>query len=144
MAPTEKVERARVIAAAQTWLGTPFHDGAAVKGVGVDCAQLLAAAYSEAGLIARPEIAPYSAQWFLHNDEPLFEAFVRRYAREVESPSPADIVLYRVGRSYAHGALVIAWPARIIHAFKDYGFVVETGAEEAGLKGRPRKYFSLW
>jgi hypothetical protein len=82
----------------------------------------------------------------LHRDEPLFESYVRRFAREIEpgAVQPADIVLYRVGRSFAHGAIVIDWPGRIIHAFKSFRCVAETHGFEADLAGRATKFFSLW
>ena len=138
-------DRDRVLAAAQSWLGTPFHDCAQVKGVGVDCANILAAVYAEAGLVPEVEIAAYSPQFMLHSSEPLFESYVRRFADEVEEAvvQPADIVLYQVGRSFAHGAIIVDWPTKIIHAFKSFGRVAETGAFEADLLGRKTKFFSI-
>lgn len=144
----EAEERAAVIAAARTWLGTPFHDGAELKGVGVDCAHLLSAAYFEAGLIPAQEIAHYSPQWMLHNDVERFEDHVLKFAHEIEGPpKPGDVVLYKIGRLYAHGAIVVAWPTLIIHAFKVFGFVAETSSDEADLqdvKKHPRRFFSIW
>ena len=32
--------RARIVAEAMTWLGTPYHHRGKLKGIGVDCAQL--------------------------------------------------------------------------------------------------------
>ena len=138
-------DRARVIDKARAWLGTPFHDGAQVKGAGVDCANLLAAAYAEAGIVDPVEIEPYSAQFMLHRDEPLFESYVRRFAVEIDEADVqrADIVLYQVGRSFAHGAIIIEWPGRIIHAFKSFRCVAETGAFDADLRGRKTKFFSI-
>lgn len=138
-------ERQRVIEVARSWIRTPFHDGARIKGVGVDCANLLAEVFQEAGLVKDVDIKPYSPQFMLHRDEPLFEQYVQRFGHEVATPGLADIVLYRVGRSYAHGAIVSTpWPGAIIHAFKTYGFVAETGADEADLRGIKRKFYSLW
>lgn len=138
-------DRLRVIEIARSWIKTPFHDGACVKGVGVDCAHLLSVVYTEAGLVTAVDIKPYSPQFMLHRDQPLFEEYVRRFGHEVATPGLADIVLYRVGRSYAHGAIVSTpYPGAIIHAFKTYGFVAETGADEADLRGISRKFFSLW
>jgi len=51
---TERSERAAVIAAARTFIGTCYRSNAAIKGVGVDCATLLAKAFTEAGV--RPPI----------------------------------------------------------------------------------------
>ncbi len=141
----EQDARAAVLAEARTWIRTPFHDGAQLKGVGVDCANLIAAVAHAAGVIPAPvEIAPYSPQFMLHKDQPLFESYVRRFAHETTTPGPADIVLYKIGRSFAHGAFVVEWPRAVIHAFKDYGFVAETEPFEGYLRGRDVKFFTLW
>lgn len=125
-------------------MGTPFHDGARLKGKGVDCAMLIAGVFEEAGLVPHQEVETYSPQFMLHRDDPLFENYIRRYAHEVPAPQQGDIVLYKIGRSFSHGAIVVDWPGAIIHAFKNFRFVAETDAEEATLRGLPRKFFSLW
>jgi hypothetical protein len=57
-------ERQAVIAEARSWIGTPFHDRARVKGAGVDCLQLLIASYHAAGLL--PDLRPdYPVRFFL-------------------------------------------------------------------------------
>ena len=52
----ESTERARVVAIAHEWLGTPYHTGGRLKGVGVDCLTLLAGVFSEAGLVGQVDI----------------------------------------------------------------------------------------
>ena len=37
----------------KSWLGTPYHSGAKLKNIGVDCGQLLIAVYEKAGLLER-------------------------------------------------------------------------------------------
>lgn len=41
MTPLELQQRAAVIAEAESWLSTPYHHEARIKGHGVDCAQIL-------------------------------------------------------------------------------------------------------
>ncbi len=55
--------RQAVIAEAVTWIGTPFHHAARVKGAGVDCLMLLAEVYERAG--AAPHVVPpfYVQDW---------------------------------------------------------------------------------
>ena len=138
-------DRARVIDVARSYLGTPFHDGAQLRGVGIDCANLLAATYTEAGLVPHVDIAPYSPQFMLHRDDPLFESYVRRFAHEIPEAEVqmGDIVLYKVGRSFAHGAIIVEWPNKIIHAFKSFRMVAETGGFDADLRGRETKFFTI-
>lgn len=146
--PDEAAQRAEVLRVARTWLGTPFHDGAQLKDVGVDCAHLLAAVYVEAGVIPDPvQIEGYSPQFMLHRDQPLFEEYVLRYSHELpegQLPQLADVVLYKVGRSFAHGGIVVEWPRAVIHAFKAFGLVAETGAYDSTLRRRDVKFFSMW
>lgn len=104
-----------VIESARGWLRTPWHHRARIKGAGVDCAQLLIAVYSEAGLIDEFDTGDYPPDWMLHREEERFLSFVTRYADPVDTPEPGDVVIYLVGRCFAHGGIVVAWP-EIIHA----------------------------
>jgi len=56
---------------------------------------------------------------------------------------PADFVLYRVARSFTHGAIVIEWPNFVLHCIKGRGVVGSHGTNEGFIKGRERKFFRL-
>ena len=139
-------QRERLISVARTWIGTPFHDQQGLKGVGVDCAHLLACVAIETGIVEPFTIEPYSPQFMLHSGDEKFVGYVERFAHEITEAEvqPADIVLYRIGRSFAHGAIIVEWPRMVVHAFKTYRAVVVTGPFEADLRGRAVKFFSLW
>jgi hypothetical protein len=49
-------QRDNLVCIARSWLGTPFHPHAAIRGVGVDCVHLLAEIYRESGLFAGYEL----------------------------------------------------------------------------------------
>jgi len=116
---SEAVQRARIDEVARSWVGTPYHDHGEVKGSGVDCAKLLACVFAEAGFIEKPTIEDYSPQFFLHQAEERYLGWVTKYAREIprELAGAGDVVLYKIGHCFAHGAIIIApgWP-HIIHA----------------------------
>ncbi|HZT87388.1 MAG TPA: hydrolase [Stellaceae bacterium] len=132
--------RERVVAEALTWLGTPYHHRARVKGAGVDCLMLLAEVYEAAGVIAHVEPAHYPPDWHLHRDVERYVEGVLHYAHEVAGPPrPGDVAVFRFGRAFAHGAVVLAWP-RVIHAFVRTG-VVYGDANQAPLRGRAVKFF---
>src|SRR3954454_10152249 len=58
--------RAAVVTEAETWIGTPFHHAARVKGAGVDCLMLLAEVYERAGITAGRINPPfYVPDWHL-------------------------------------------------------------------------------
>ena len=137
-----------VITAARTWLRTPFHHGASVKGHGVDCLHFIAAAYREAGVVSVTDIPSYQWQWNLNRGAETYLEGILRYAHEVESPQPGDIALWKIGRCFSHAAVVIDWP-HVIHAVTGYGVVEENVDNAVWLKfdgKRPRqvKFFSYW
>lgn len=139
--------RQRVVEAARSWLRTPFHDGANLKGVGVDCANLLAQAFEEAGIVRHVEIEPYSPQWFLHHSEEIFIGYILKAgAHEIseDEAQAGDVVMYKIGRCYAHGAIIVDWPRQIIHAHKAARAVVTAGGLDGDLLGKPRRFFSMW
>jgi NlpC/P60 family putative phage cell wall peptidase len=158
MALDEAHQRAAVVAEARTWLGTPYHHEARVKGAGVDCAQLLIGVYAAVGLIKPPKIAHYPPDWHLHRSAERYLAIVLDHARELdaaaEAPGAGDVVLWRFGRCFSHGAIVVAWPV-VIHAYLGRPVVLEDAVAAswldtigersgAGAKKRPRRFFSYW
>src|SRR5213078_3479197 len=133
--------RQTVIAEALTWIGTPFHHAARVKGAGVDCLMLLAEVYERAGIAPHIEPPFYVPDWHLHRDAERYLDGLTRYAREIAGPLlPGDIALFRFGRTFSHGAIVTAWP-RVIHAYWSIG-VVHGDATLYPLVGRPVKFFT--
>jgi cell wall-associated NlpC family hydrolase len=146
---SEPSERAAVIAAARTFVGTRYRSNAAIKGVGVDCATMIALAFAEAGVRPPIDIAPYSSQWHLHSEDPLYEkAIMGNGGRQVTADQcqPGDIALYFQGRQFAHGAIITDTdPLRIIHAYMPSRCVVEGFETEFGLIVREaKKIFSAW
>jgi cell wall-associated NlpC family hydrolase len=145
-------QRTAVIAEARTWIGTPFHDRARIKGAGVDCLQLLIACYAAQGLI--PDVRPaYSPQFLLNSLDEIYLAGIKPFTVEVETPQPGDFALFKFGRCFSHAALVVDWPV-IIHAFSRHPVLQDDvrrnlrlsaiGEIEQGLgKPRPVRFFSL-
>lgn len=136
-------ERVAVIREARDWVGTKYHDGASVKGVGVDCVMLLVNCYNAAGLeIQDPR--PYPRDWFLHkNGFPRFLDGVLQYATPTDKYLPGNVVLWQVGRALAHGGIVTNWPA-VVHANPKYGFVVEEEAKRCYIGKVPHRVFNPW
>jgi NlpC/P60 family putative phage cell wall peptidase len=135
--------RAAVVAEAESWIGTPFHHHARIKGAGVDCLHLLAEVYERAGLIAHVAPEHYPADWHLHRDAERFLDGLTRYAREIEGPpDPGDVALFRFGRVFSHGAIVVAWP-RLIHANFAARAVCWGDAGLEPLASRPARFFTL-
>lgn len=142
--PSTDALRATVVAEAETWLRTPYHHRARIKGAGVDCAQILIAVFSSAGLIEVFDPGDYPPDWMLHRDEERYLDLVRVYAHEIDGPPlPGDIAVWRYGRTFSHGAIVTEWP-NIIHAHRTDRMVTRADGTQGPLAGRPVKFFSLF
>lgn len=156
MADKEQEERARVVAAAREWLGTPYHHRASVKGHGCDCAQLLVNAFSGAGLMDFFEPAVYSMDWHLHRGEEKYLAEIEQRLKLVDDderavierpesfqPQPGDVLMLRLGRTFSHSALVTQWPY-VIHAYAMSQIVEEVDIRGTPLALRPLRVYTYW
>lgn len=139
-------QRQAVVAEAKSWLGTPYHHMARKKGVGVDCAMLPAEVYAACGMIPAQDVTFYPADWHLHRGTQRYLERVLDYAQEInqDQVQPGDLVLWRFGRAWAHGAIVEAWPD-CIHAHRIAARVVMVNAAaDADLASRSPRFFTLW
>lgn len=161
-AVTEDEQRDAVDRIARSWVGTPYHPRGEVKGVGADCATLIKCVFEEAGLIPKVKLPPYSHQFFMHASQERYLFLVAGHAREltpeVASDDPAvvvpprelqhgDVVLYKIGRCYGHGGIVLkpGWP-HIVHAHYRSQVVREGNAARPclGLPVHGVKFFTKW
>lgn len=113
---------------ARTWLGTPYHHQASVKGVGCDCLGLVRGVYAE--LYGRePEAPPPYTRDLAEATgcETLLEA-ARRHLVETdpfENTRVGDVIVFRIRRQAMakHCGIVtlctgMGRPERMIHAFE--------------------------
>lgn len=140
-------DRDAVVAQAELWLGTRWHHNARVLGAGVDCGQLLIAAYVGAGLVEDFSVGQYASSFMFHRKDEHFLGWVQRHMDEVEQPSRADVAMWRFGHVFSHGAIVVDWP-KIIHAHKPEGRVTYGDATKGvllmnGTKRREVRFFTL-
>lgn len=152
---TEQEERAAVVAEALTWQRTPYHPHGRVKGGGVDCAMLLVEVYPKVMPARVPpfNVDHYPPDWHLHRSKERYLEYVLKYATEIpEAQAGAgDVVLFKFGRCFSHGAIIVKWP-KIIHAYVGIGCQLEDAnrAQWLRLRGeaenlpRERRFFTLW
>lgn len=156
MQNNEDLERARVVAEALTWQRTPYHHAARIKGVGCDCITLLSGVFEGAGLIPFVNIPYYPMDWHLHKGAERYLNGLLDYTVEIPTGQqlPGDIVIWRIGCCFSHGAIVVNWPT-VIHAQVGRNVCLEDAEANAGLnfigentsdqgKRRPRRFFSYW
>ena len=134
-----------MVAEARRWLGTPYHHQADVLGAGVDCGMLLVRVYVDAGIVPPYDPRPYSVQWHLHRDDERYLGAMMECSVEVDAPELGDMAVWKIGRSYAHGAIVVGWPL-VIHAYQPEGMVVESDVSLPSplSENKKRRFFSPW
>ena len=141
----EAQERAAVVAEAKTWLRTPYHHRARVKGAGVDCGQLPIAVYSAIGLI--DDIDPqYVQDWHLHrSEEKYLELIASTGAREItrEEAGPGDFAVWKFGRTFSHGGILVE-PPFVVHSYVGVGVTLDKIDEHELLRTHEAKFFTLW
>jgi NlpC/P60 family putative phage cell wall peptidase len=114
---------ADIVAIARTWLGTPYHHQASVKGVGCDCLGLVRGVYAEACGHPAEEPPAYTRDLAeACQSETLLEA-ARRHLIEINADdyAPGDVVIFRLrpGAMAKHcGIISTRDPDRMIHAFE--------------------------
>lgn len=147
--PDPAIFRPQIVAEARTWLGTPYHEQGDVKGIGVDCGMILVRIFSKLGLIEPFDPRPYPRDFMMHSEEERYVGLVQRVGgiECAGPPLPGDVVVWRFGRCFSHGCIVVDWP-RIIHAYARApggGRVMEDDAERNDfLRKHEKRIFSLW
>lgn len=148
---TEREHRQLIVDLAREWKGTRYLSNAMIKGPrgGVDCAMLLVAVYADAGIVSKDfDPRPYPPQWHMHRGEEQYLNTVLAKSHEISSdPGPGDVVLFKIGRLFAHGAIVSAWP-RVIHARAPMPVIEEDISKmttgKHALVNVARRFFSFW
>ena len=120
---------ALVIAVARSWLGTPYHDQASLRGVGCDCLGLARGVWREVVGDEPFPIPPYSRDWGETGPREVLAEGARAMMIEIlpaETP-PGALVLFRVApRAIAKHVGILTEPDRFIHAYERLGVVEET------------------
>jgi cell wall-associated NlpC family hydrolase len=108
--------RSQVVAEALTWRNTPFQHQQRLKGVGADCAQWISAVYEEILGWPRQDFGEYPEFWMKHGHDDLYMNQVRRLFVEcTNSALPGDLIVFKYGKFFSHGAILVSWPI-VIHA----------------------------
>ena len=119
----------RVIKVARSWLGTPYHDQASLRGVGCDCLGLARGVWRE---VVGPEpfpIPPYSRDWGETGPREVLADGARRMMigdRTTEDVVPGALVLFRMQpRAIAKHVGILTGPNRFLHAYERLGVIEE-------------------
>ena len=114
--------RARIVAAARSWIGTPYHHQASVKGVGADCLGLIRGVWRDVYGEDAEHPPGYSRDWGeAAGEETLLQAAARHLvATRLAQRQPGDVLIFRMrSGAIAKHAAVLATPHTIVHAMED-------------------------
>ena len=144
---TEAEERAAVVAETRSWIGTPYVPGADVKGAGVDCGMLLIKVFQATGHMDPTfDPRPYPMQWHFHQVAEKYLGYIEIFSHplpEGVDPSPGDIVLFKFGKCFSHGAIVTEWP-HAIHAMRPLKVGTINVLNTPKMARLERRLFTVW
>ncbi len=117
-----------VIAVARSWLGTPYHDQASLKGVGCDCLGLARGIWREVVGSETLPVPPYSRDWGeAGTSEVLADSAARVMIRiDPTDAGPGAVVLFRMraGAIVKHVG-ILTGPDSFIHSYERLGVIEE-------------------
>ena len=124
---------ADVIAAARLWLGTPYHNQAALRGVGCDCLGLARGLWADMGGTPVSEVPVYTRDWGEVGRRELLAEGLRRYLVECDPVQclPGSLVVFRMRvQAIAKHVGILTDSGSFIHSYERLGVIEEplTGA----------------
>jgi NlpC/P60 family putative phage cell wall peptidase len=125
-----KNKQEQIITTARTWLGTPFHHQARLKGVGCDCLGLVVGVVDELGLKDRNGQSLAGYDEIAYSKEPDGAYLTQKLTDlldEVQEPQAGDLALFSVRDNPQHLAILTDYEGTLgmIHAYAPARRVVE-------------------
>ncbi|MFZ5615972.1 MAG: NlpC/P60 family protein [Pseudomonadota bacterium] len=114
------LSRNAIVAAARTWLGTPYLHQASAKGRGADCLGLVRGLYTELYGKEPEAPPPYTPDWNERRpcEEPLLSAARRHLRERGEDFLPGQILIFRIVKTGpAKHCGVVSGADHFIHAY---------------------------
>jgi len=115
-----------VISAARSWLGTPYHDQASLKGVGCDCLGLARGVWREVVGAEPFPVPPYSRDWGETGPREVLGDGARRMmiALAPADAPPGALVLFRMApRAIAKHVGILTGAGSFIHSYERLGVI---------------------
>ena len=113
------MKRVEIVAAARTWLGTPYRHQHSSKGIGTDCLGLIRGVYRDLYGIEPEAPPPYSSSWDeAQREELMLAAATRHLVNKRHDPlQPGDLVFFRMYRDApVKHCGIMSFDGKMIHA----------------------------
>ena len=117
-----------VIATARSWLGTPYHDQASLRGVGCDCLGLARGVWREVVGNEPFPIPPYSRDWGETGPREVLAEGARAMMPELDPSEarPGALVLFRMmPGAIAKHVGILTGHETFLHAYERLGVIEE-------------------
>jgi NlpC/P60 family putative phage cell wall peptidase len=122
---------ARVVAAARSWIGTPYHDQASAKGAGCDCLGLARGVWREVVGAEPGHLPPYGRDWGETSGREVLLEGAQAHMIEVPlatigagNEGSGALVLFRMQRgAIAKHCGILTGSGTMIHAYERLGVV---------------------
>ena len=127
-APVPTADPAIVITVARSWLGTPYHDQASLRGVGCDCLGLARGVWREVVGLEPFPIPPYSRDWGETGPREVLADGARQMMPEVpvQLAGSGALILFRMmPRAIAKNVGILTGPDTFLHAYERLGVIEE-------------------
>lgn len=122
--------RAQVVAAARSWLGTPFHHQARKKGAGIDCAGLVVAVGRECGYAIEDRVG---YQRYPSVARHLYDDCLKNLVEiSIQEAKPGSVLLFWLVKTKRSGIKlpqhlgIVGEPDTMVHAWCDAKRVIES------------------
>lgn len=113
----------RVLAEAESWIGTPYRHGASMRGVSCDCLGLVRGIWRALYGNEPEHPGAYAPDWAeAASSDPLMEAAQRHMRSRISSnPQPGDLLIFRWRADVAAKHLgIMTRENRFIHAYEGH------------------------
>lgn len=129
----------KIIKETESWLGTPWMHGQALKGVGADCVRFIVAVAKNLDWIPQNYLPPpYNQDWALHNEISILEQELQKFGHKVEPPYiVGDIITFIYGKCASHAGIYVG-DNQMIHSYRWHGVA------KAAIAHYADKFHSAW
>jgi NlpC/P60 family putative phage cell wall peptidase len=128
MVPVHKDTAAAIVDVARSWIGTPYHDQASLRGVGADCLGLARGVWREMCGCEPDIVPPYSRDWGEVGPREVLAEGAAQWMIQIApgDAGPGSLVLFRMRPgAIAKHCGILTGNGTFVHAYDRLGVIEE-------------------